>query len=174
MSVVSCWRPSCSLFMPYPGWFFFSCCSSSPFCQSAVGLWCLCTSFYSLSVGEVWCLSLPDSCTAFHWWCLLVVSTLLVGRWLACDHLLHFLYSYVFGLVLFFLWSSILVLGDCWYNAGVVLPFFDVVLWSSLASNHVLHQDLVLSSWGSSSVSSLLCWLLFMGISVLFFHFLFL
>ena len=26
----------------------------------------LCTSFYNLSVGEVWWLSLPDSCTAFH------------------------------------------------------------------------------------------------------------
>ena len=174
MSVVSCRRPSCSLSMPYSGWFFFSCCLSSKFCQSAVGLRCLCTSFYSLSVGEVWCLSLPDSCTAFHWWCLSAASTLLVGRWLACNYVLHFLYSYLFGLVLFSLWSSILVIYDCWYNSGVVLPFFDVVLLRSWASNHVLHQDPVISSWGSSSVGSLLCWLLFQGISLLFFNFIFL
>ena len=76
--------------------------------------------------------------------------------------------------MLFCFWSSILLLGDCWYNAGVVLPFFDVVFRSSFASNHVLHQYLVLSSWGSSSVGSLLWWLLFQGISVLFFHFIFL
>ena len=46
--------------------FFFSCCSSSPFCQSAVGLWCLCTSFYSLfvvqSVTDDRCQYLP------HYW----------------------------------------------------------------------------------------------------------
>ena len=88
--------------------------------------------------------------------------------------MLHFLYSCLFELVLFFLWSYILVLGDCWHNAGVVLPFFNVVFWSSLANNHVLHRDLVLSDWGSCSVGSLLCWLLFQGIYVILFHFLFL
>ena len=45
------------LFVVYPChtcWFFFSCCSSPLFYQSAVGLWCLSTSFYNLSVGEVY------------------------------------------------------------------------------------------------------------------------
>ena len=66
-------------------------------------VWCLCTSFYNLSVGEVWRLSLPDSCTAFHWCCQSVTSTLLIGRWLACNYLLHFLYSLSF-------WTSAVLL----------------------------------------------------------------
>ena len=60
MSVVSCRRPSYSLSMPYSGWVFCSCCSSSPFCQSALPS----TAFLLVRYGV--CLSMTMPVSSFY------------------------------------------------------------------------------------------------------------
>ena len=106
MIVKSCWRFSCSLFMPYSGWFSSSWYSSLSVCQSVVYLSCLCISFCNMSDNGGWCLSPLDRCTTFRWWHLSELYKSLVGRWpvysllAALTLFLSFYISIVFPVVI--------------------------------------------------------------------------